>query len=364
MAPNDIISTFKLFEESKANATKHLAMHGTPTSKINLALKDKHVCEEEQSEEGEDDGDEDGDAIDSYESPSYEDIALFVKKFSAGKFKGRFQKKKVRKCYNCGETNHFSNDCPYEKREDKPRFPKKKLPNPLNSKLKKRDGKAMVAHEESDPDDVSGVAGVGQDSQNTLRLVNKSGDVVTYNYMKGYKGNTHKCLMAKVVVEHGEDQNSPDKVKVTPRSNPPLFTPSTPSDEYLDAEDIYDDDDIDYPMLAKLSKFMFSLKGKKLNMFCMLMEMVSKHTITIKGLETLVAEEKEKYEILEIKVQYDEALNDELCMKIGANIDVHAKEFAFLKKGKDFCEELMNDKVSLWSLMLISLRIVSFYPCP
>ena len=55
---------------------------------------------------------------------SYEDMALFVKKFSVGKFKGRFQKKKVRKCYNCEETNHFSNECPYEKREDKPRFRK------------------------------------------------------------------------------------------------------------------------------------------------------------------------------------------------------------------------------------------------
>ena len=83
----------------------------------------------------------------------------------------------MRKCYNCEETNQFSNDCPYEKREDKPRFPKtfpnKKFPNPLNSKLKKRDGKAMVAHEESDPDDVGGVAGVAQDSQNTLKLVTR-----------------------------------------------------------------------------------------------------------------------------------------------------------------------------------------------
>ena len=75
----------------------------------------------------------------------------------------------------------------------------------------------MVAQEESDPDDVSGVARVSQDSQNTLRLVNKSGDVVTYNYMKDYKGNTRKCLMAKAVVEDGEDQSTPDKVKVTPR---------------------------------------------------------------------------------------------------------------------------------------------------
>ena len=71
--------------------------------------------------------------------------------------------------------------------------------------------------------------------------------------MKDNKGNAHKCLMAKAVVEDGEDQNSLNKVKVTPRSNPPFFTPSTPGDEYLDAKDNYDDDDIDDPMLAKLN---------------------------------------------------------------------------------------------------------------
>ena len=69
--------------------------------------------------------------------------------------------------------------------------------------------------------------------------------------------------MEKAMVEDGEDQSSSDKVKVTPRSNPPLFTPSTPSDEYIDAEDSYEDDDLDDPMLAKLNKFMYSLKGKK-----------------------------------------------------------------------------------------------------
>ena len=49
-------------------------------------------------------------------------------------------------------------------------FTRKKLPNPLNSKLKKRDGKSMVAHEESNPYDVSVVAGVAQDSQNTTTI--------------------------------------------------------------------------------------------------------------------------------------------------------------------------------------------------
>ena len=119
--------------------------------------------------------------------------------------------------------------------------------------------------------------------------------VVTYNYMKDYKGNAHKCLMAKAVVEDEESQITPDKIKVTPRSNPPLFTPSIPCDEYIDAEDNYDDDDdddIDDPMIAKLTNFMCSLKEKKLTMFCMLMEMVSKHTITIKELVTLITKEE------------------------------------------------------------------------
>jgi hypothetical protein len=101
------------------------------------------------------------------------------------------------------------------------------------------------------------------------------------------------------------------------------------------------------PMFAKIDKFMCSLKGKKLTMFRMLMEMVSKNTITIKELETLVAEEKEKYEILERNVQYEEARNDELCLKIGANIDEHAKKLASLKKAKNSCKELMNDKSKL-----------------
>ena len=73
-------------------------------------------------------------------------------------------------------------------------------------------------------------------------------------------------------------------------------------------------------------------------MFRMLMEMVGKNTVTIKELETLVTEEKEKYEILEQKVQYEETQNDELCLKIGANLDEHAKKLASLKKAKSTCK--------------------------
>ena len=80
MSPDDIISTFQLFEESKATATKHLAMHGSSSPKTNLALNAKHMCKEEQSDE------EEYKVVKVMrltQMRDHEDIALFVKKFSA-----------------------------------------------------------------------------------------------------------------------------------------------------------------------------------------------------------------------------------------------------------------------------------------
>ncbi|KAK1693444.1 hypothetical protein QYE76_010141 [Lolium multiflorum] len=53
--------------------------------------------------------------------------------FFAKKYKAKFpmllnEKKKKRTCYNCDEDSHFTNECPYEKRVDKPKAPD---PRPL-----------------------------------------------------------------------------------------------------------------------------------------------------------------------------------------------------------------------------------------
>jgi hypothetical protein len=96
--------------------------------------------------------------------------------------KGSFaSKEKRRSCYNCDESGHFSDTCPYEKRQDKPKYAKavrtKLKPNPMNlrNKNKLKDVKALlgveytsdVDEEESGEEDIIGVAGPGLYSSTT-----------------------------------------------------------------------------------------------------------------------------------------------------------------------------------------------------
>lgn len=94
-------------------------------------------------------------------------------------------------------------------------FVKKLLPNPLNAKLEKREGKAIIAQDESELDDVVGIVVIAY-----LKLVNKNGDVVKYDYMKDYKGNSHTCLMTKEGVDDDVQDASSSNPKVSSISNP------------------------------------------------------------------------------------------------------------------------------------------------
>lgn len=141
-----------------------------------------------------------------------------------------FSKGKSRLCYNCDEANHFTNKCPYEKRQYRERHdkeemrPTKKLSNPKNSKVyKKRDDKALVvgetymSNDSDNEDDVVGVAGVA------CHAPSKPGSVFRYDYSKDYRANHHVCLMAR-------------KSKVLPIPNPPLFTPKLPMPPNVEEE--------------------------------------------------------------------------------------------------------------------------------
>ena len=46
----------------------------------------------------------------------YDEEALFIKKIEKGT--GKYKGKSPLKCFNCGRIVHFSNKCPYPKKEE------------------------------------------------------------------------------------------------------------------------------------------------------------------------------------------------------------------------------------------------------
>ena len=94
MTSDDVIANFLQYEEHKKESRRLIATYGGPSSS-NLALKAKIQEVDDEKDEFEYEEDDDSD-----ETPSYDEMALFVKRFTKGDFKGRFQQKKTRACYN------------------------------------------------------------------------------------------------------------------------------------------------------------------------------------------------------------------------------------------------------------------------
>src|ERR1041384_368477 len=85
-------------------------------------------------------------------------------------------------------------------------------------------------------------------------------------------------------------------------------------------------------------------------MFQLLMDVVGKHSTTIKGPEILLAEEKENYAILERKVDFEEARNDNLCKVVHASNVLNDKHVASLEKANNICKELASEMSKLVEL--------------
>jgi len=61
--------------------------------------------------------------------------------------KRRFPNKQKRKCYNCGSTEHFIADCPYENKEDKKDKKKHYKKDDKTQHKKNYSGQAHIGHE-------------------------------------------------------------------------------------------------------------------------------------------------------------------------------------------------------------------------
>jgi len=169
----------------------------------NIALKAKVVQVKEVHEKVEEE-----DEMTST-SDMHADLSFFAKKWNKS-FPGKplgFPSEKKRTCYNCDEASHFADKCPYEKRQDKPKYERgakpRLKPNPINQRYKKnkrREGKALLGaeytsdEESEDEEKVVGVAGLA---------LAEPGSLFTYDYLKDYSEDSStpktvgSCFMAR-----------------------------------------------------------------------------------------------------------------------------------------------------------------------
>ncbi|KAK1684589.1 hypothetical protein QYE76_045437 [Lolium multiflorum] len=193
MAMNHVDEASHNHEGSHNLALKARADHGS---------KEDYEIEEEEEEEM------------TSTSDMATDFAFFAKKYKA-KFPMLLNdKKKKRTCYNCDEDSHFANECPYEKRVDKPRFIKgvkpRLKPNPINDRYKKNKGRAFVGaeylsdDEEEDEEKEAEVAGLA---------FSKPGSLFTYDYSKDY--STENDVGSSFMARTTQDDDSDDSPSST-----------------------------------------------------------------------------------------------------------------------------------------------------
>jgi hypothetical protein len=153
-----------------------MAMNRIDEASHNLALKARADHEKEEVYEIEEDEEM------TSTSDMATDFAFFAKKYKA-KFPSFLNEKKKRTCYNCDEDSHFANECPYEKRVDKPKFVKgvkpKLKPKPIDERYKKNKGIAFVGAEyiSDEEEKEARVAGLA---------FSKPVSLFTYDYSKDY----------------------------------------------------------------------------------------------------------------------------------------------------------------------------------
>ena len=231
-------------------------------------------------------------------------------------------------------------ECPYEKREDKPKYEKKetrsgkKLPNPLNKgkSFKKKKGKAFVrttymsddSDDNEEGDDVIGVVGFAK--------LAKSDSLFKYDYSKDYKGKTHKCLMAK-----GEMVNP----------NPLLSLPNPIMSQLTLHDDDDDIDDEEEALLIDMHRFMSTLKGKALAKFQFLMDTIVDRNETIEELELLINEEKERVHLLEQELTEEKIKNASLSLSIETFQLDQDKSLTTLERAQAVTDELNASKCEL-----------------
>lgn len=236
------------------------------------------------------------------------DVALFMRKYKKRlkregyKFvKRRFPNKQKRKCYNCGSTEHFIADCPYENNKDKKKKPYKKK-DKVQYKKKNYLGQAHIGHEW---DSNASSSSEEEDKKVATIAINthSSSPKLFTNLTNDEGSSTRFCLMGK-----GE------KVKPNSRSK---SSPSPTDESNIDTSDDESSDDEINNLVKKMDK-------KSKNFIFKLVDELEKTQATLAKQEKLYITSKEalvseRSEVETLRLEVDEPKRIQATLKDDLN---------------------------------------------
>ncbi|KAK1652804.1 hypothetical protein QYE76_070609 [Lolium multiflorum] len=347
---SDDLVSYVAANENMAKAGKRLmamnrvdeASHNHEASH-NLALKARadHGGEEEYEIEEDE------------EMTSTSDIATDFA-FFAKKYKGKLpmllnDKKKKRTCYNCDEESHFANECPYEKRVDKPKFIKgvkpRLKPNPINDRYKRNKGRAFVGaeylsdEEEEDEEKEAGVAGLA---------FSKPGSLFTYDYSKDYstENDVGSSFMARTTQDDDSDDSTSSTIigsclmaRETKVMEPPPSLSSVLDDEAENQEEL--------TVLKELYNVRCTLHGEALVKFDFLMDSLKEKDESIEELEYHLNDKERRFNLLRQELKTERCISQGLKQQIETYELDKVKDLETIERAQSLTQELNASKEEL-----------------
>ncbi|KAK1684010.1 hypothetical protein QYE76_044858 [Lolium multiflorum] len=286
-------------------------------------------------------------------SSTYHDIATDFA-FFAKKYKGKLpmllnDKKKKRTCYNCDEESHFANECPYEKRVDKPKFIKgvkpRLKPNPINDRYKRNKGRAFVGaeylsdEEEEDEEKEAGVAGLA---------FSKPGSLFTYDYSKDYstENDVGSSFMARITQDDDSDDSSSSTTvgsclmaRETKVMEPPPSLSSVLDNEAENQDEL--------TVLKELYNVRCTLRGEALVKFDFLMDSLKEKDESIEELEYHLNDKERRFNLLRQELKTERCISQGLKQQIETYELDKVKDLETIERAQSLTQELNASKEEL-----------------
>ncbi|KAK1603367.1 hypothetical protein QYE76_018733 [Lolium multiflorum] len=340
---SDDLVSYVAVNENMAKAGKRLmAMNRVDEASHNLALKARADHGREEDYEIEEDE----------EMTSTSDITTDFA-FFAKKYKGKLpmflnDNKKKRTCHNCDEDSHFANECPYEKRVDKPKFIKgvkpRLKPNPINDQYKKNKGRAFVGaeylsdEEEEDEEKEAGVAGLA---------FSKPGSLFTYDYSKDYstEKDVGSSFMARITQDDDSDDSPSSTIvgsclmaRETKVMEPPPSLSSVLDDEAEQEE---------LTVLKELYNVRCTLRGEALVKFDFLMDSLKEKDESIEELEYHLNDKERRFNLLRQELKTERCISQGLKQQIETYELDKVKDHETIERAQSLTQELNASKEEL-----------------